>query len=40
MIGRAYEIIRELPLGAIAPVALLFGFGYAGAVLYDQGRYD
>ena len=35
MLNQAYTVLRELPLNVIAPVVLMFGFGYSGGAIRD-----
>jgi len=35
VLNQAYAVLRELPLNVIAPVVLMFGFGYSGSAIKD-----
>lgn len=36
MFDRVYGVLRDLPVGAVAPIFLLFMAGYSGTVIYDS----
>jgi hypothetical protein len=36
MLERAYGVLRDLPVGVVAPVMLLFMAGYSGKLIMDS----
>lgn len=36
MLERAYGVLRDLPVNAVAPLMLLFMFGYSGKLIADS----